>query len=164
MLRSLDSIRFALRLSLRGFTDQSVNALVVARKHAVARRLHDITPEHVLLGVATLRRRCVARVILGNLGLDLERDTMVVTALANAHEPGQSHGAPTLAPETQSLLRRAREHALGLGQNYVGTEHLLLGLLGGTGPAAGYLRKRGITPDRFLAELQIQLAGPNQRL
>ena len=88
---------------------------------------------------------------------------MVVTALANAHTPGQSQGAPTLAPETQGLLSRAREHARGLGQNYVGTEHLLLGLLGGTGQAADYLRERGITPDRFLAELRIQVAGPNQR-
>ncbi len=101
--------------------------------------------------------------ILGNLGLDLERETMVVTALANAHTPGQSQAAPTLAPETQSLLSRARKLARGLGQNHVGTEHLLLGLLGGTGHAADYLRERGITADRFLAELQIQLAGRSQR-
>ncbi len=58
MLRFLESIRFALRFSSRRFTDQSVNALVAARKYAIARRYHDITPEHVLLGVATLRRRC----------------------------------------------------------------------------------------------------------
>jgi hypothetical protein len=59
MLRFLDSIRFAV-----GFTDQSVNALLAAKKHAVERRLDKIIPEHVLFGVAALGRLCGARVAL----------------------------------------------------------------------------------------------------
>ena len=145
MLRFLESIRLRAPLLFRRFTDQSVNAAGRCQEARGRAARHDITPEHVLLGVATLRGGAQARVILGNLGLDLERDTMVVTALANAHEPGQSQAAPTLAPETQRLLNRAREHARGLGHNYVGTEHLILGLPGGTGQAADYLRERGIT-------------------
>jgi ATP-dependent Clp protease ATP-binding subunit ClpC len=161
MPRFLDSIRFALRFSSRGFTDQSVNALLAARKHAVERRLHDITPEHILLGVAALPR-CVARVALVNLGLDLGREAMAVTAFADARPPGQSSGPPTLAPETERLLIRAEAQARELGLNYVGTEHLVMGLLRGAGPAAEYLRERGVTPDRYLSALEGLFAGPSE--
>jgi ATP-dependent Clp protease ATP-binding subunit ClpC len=158
MPRFLDSIRFALCFSLRSFTDQAVNALLAARKHAVERRRHDITPEDVLFGMAALLR-CSARVALRNLGLDLAREAAAVTALADAHPPSQSYRPPALAPATERLLSRAKEHAGRLGLNYVGTEHVVLGLLGETGLASDYLRERGITPNRFFAELQNLLAG-----
>jgi ATP-dependent Clp protease ATP-binding subunit ClpC len=161
MPRFLDSIRFALRFSFRRFTDQSVNALLAARKHAVEQRLHDITPEHILLGVAALPR-CVARVALVNLGLDLGREAMAVTALADARSPGRSSSPPTLAPATVRLLTRAEAQARESGLNYVGTEHLVIGLLREVGPAADYLRERGVTPDRFLSELQRLFAGPSK--
>jgi ATP-dependent Clp protease ATP-binding subunit ClpA len=154
-----DSIRFALRFCLRSFTDQSVNALLAARKHAVERRLHDITPEHVLFGVAALPGRCAALVALGNLGLNLVHEAVALTALADARPPGESYARPRLAPETKQLLGRAQEQARGSGVNYAGAEHLVLGLLAGTGPAADFLRERGITTDRFQAELQKLYAG-----
>jgi len=156
----LDSIRFALRFSLRSFTDQSVNALLAARKHAVERHLHDITPEHVLFGVAALPRRCLALFVLGNLGLQLVHEAVALTALADSHPPGESYAPPRLAPETMQLLDRAQKQARALGVNYVGTEHLVLGLLAGTGAAAEFLRERGISTDRFLAELEKLYVGP----
>jgi hypothetical protein len=67
----VDAIRFALSLSLLGFTDNSVNAVWAARKHAVERCQPDISPEHILYGVATLRCRCAARAARGKLGLNL---------------------------------------------------------------------------------------------
>ncbi|MFI5457152.1 MAG: Clp protease N-terminal domain-containing protein [Isosphaerales bacterium] len=159
MPRFFDSIRFALRFSLRSFTDQSVNALLVARKHAVERRFSDITPEHVLFGIAALPR-CTARVVLENIGLDLVREAMAVTDLADSYSPGESYASPRLAAGTEQLLGRAKEQARALGLNYVGTEHLVLGMLGGSGQAADYLRDQGITPERFLAELQDLFAVP----
>jgi ATP-dependent Clp protease ATP-binding subunit ClpC len=158
----LDSIRFALRFSLRSFTDHSVNALLAARKRAVERRLHDITPEDVLFAVAVLPRRCAATIVLGRLGLEFVHEAVALAALADFRPPGESYAPPRLAPETMRLLDRAQEQARGLGVNYVGTEHLVLGLLDGTGAAVEFLRERGISTDRFLAELEKLYVGPNE--
>jgi ATP-dependent Clp protease ATP-binding subunit ClpA len=150
----VDAILFALGFSLRSFTDHSVNALLAARKHAVERCHPDISPEHIIFGVATLRRRCAARAVLENLGLNLAREAMSIATLADSHSPAESNAHPCLGPEAKQLLNRAIEHACGLGVKYVATEHLVLGLLGGTCAAADFLRERGITADRFLAELE----------
>ena len=162
MPRLFNSIRFAVYFSLRRFTDQAVNALLAARKHAVARRLDLIAPEHVLFGVSALPGRCAARVALENLGLDLAHEAMAVTALAAFQPPAKLHTPPSLAPETERFLNQAKVEARGLGANYVGTEHLVLGLLAGTGAAADFLRERGITGNRFLAEIRKLHAGPHE--
>jgi ATP-dependent Clp protease ATP-binding subunit ClpC len=111
--------------------------------------------------VAALPRR-VARVALVNLGLDFGREAMAVTVLADARLPGQSSGPPIFAAETVRLLTRAKAQARESGLNYVGTEHLVMGLLRGVGPAADYLRERGVTPNRFLSKLQGLFAGPSK--
>ena len=54
-----------------------------------------------------------------------------------------------LAPETQSVLEQAVEEARRLGHHYIGTEHILLGLVRGEGPAKDVLRKLGVTPDQI---------------
>ena len=159
MSRFLDSIGFALSFALRSFTDQSINALLAARKHAVERRLHEITPEHVLFGVAALRRPCAARVALGKLGLNLAHEAVAITALADSRPSGESYTPPRLAPETRQLLARAQVQAHVFGLRYVGTEHLVWGLLAGTGRAAEFLRERSASTDRFLAELRKLNAG-----
>jgi ATP-dependent Clp protease ATP-binding subunit ClpA len=161
MPRILDSIWFALGFSFRGFTDQSVNALVAARKHALERRHHHIAPEHILLGVAALPR-CVARVALANLGLDLRREAKALVALADARAPTQSPSPPVLAPETVLLLARAQALARESILDYVGVEHLVMGLLQGIGPGADYLRERGITPGRYRSELHSLFAGRSE--
>jgi ATP-dependent Clp protease ATP-binding subunit ClpC len=158
----VDAILFALGFSLRSFTDHSVNALLAARKHAVERCHPDISPEHIIFGVATLRRRCAARAILENLGLNLAHEAKAIAALADFHSPGESYAHPRLGPEAKLLLSRAIEQARGLGVRYVATEHLVLGLLDGKGPAAEFLRERGITADRFLAELEKLYAGSHK--
>ena len=153
----LDSVRFGLRFILRSYTDQAVEVLLAARKHAAVHR-RDIDPEHVLFGLAQLSR-AVALVALKNLGLDLGCEGESLTALTD-HLPPRSWGSsPSLDTRTEQLLSRAEGHARGLGLKYVGSEHLVLGLLQGTGPSAEYLRERGITPERFLAELKSLFAG-----
>jgi ATP-dependent Clp protease ATP-binding subunit ClpC len=147
----IGTLRFALRLSLRGFTDQSINAMMAARKHAIAGGHQSVTPEDVLFGIASLPRS-LARTTLGNLGLDLEREAMAVKTLADADREAGSIARPALAPETGQLLSRAGDEARRFGVKYVGTEHLVLALLAGNGPAANFLRERGITTDRFIAE------------
>jgi len=158
----VDAIRFALSLSLLGFTDNSVNAVWAARKHAVERCQPDISPEHILYGVATLRCRCAARAALENLGLNLAHEAKAIAALADSHPSAGSDTRPHLGPEAKQLLSRAIEQGRRLDAKYVGTEHLFLGLLGGTGSGANFLRERGITSDYFLAELRKLCAGPHE--
>ena len=154
MTRVFDTIRFAVYFSSRSFTDQAANALPAARKHAVAPGLHDITPEHVLFGVAGraagVRRTRPCRVSTRLLW----REGMAAAALADSQPAGKSYDPLRLAPETERFLSRAKVEARELGVKYVAAEQLALGLLSEIGSAADFLRERGVTRDRFLAELQ----------
>jgi ATP-dependent Clp protease ATP-binding subunit ClpA len=148
------SLGFALRYSLQGFTDRAVNALVIARKHAVRRGHQAVTPEHVLLGLATIASGC-ANAALERLGIDLPRALAEVAALADATPQALPARRPLLSPELECLLVQAKRQAQAWGQRHVGTEHLLLGLLlGRPCPAADYLRGRGVTADLLRQELQ----------
>ena len=67
---------------------------------------------------------------------------------------GGSGGRPALDAGASGPGKRARAEARRSGLRYVGTEHLILAVLGGEGPAGDYLRRRGITPERLTAELR----------
>jgi ATP-dependent Clp protease ATP-binding subunit ClpC len=155
MPRFLDSTRFVLRFS-RKYTDQAINALLAARNHAAEHR-REIDHEHILFGLANLPRG-VTTVVLKNLGLDLGREIETITTLTDCQPLGPREGSPSLDTRAEQLLSRAEEHARGLGLDYVGSEHLVLGLLTGSGPSAEYFHGRGITPERFLTELKTMFA------
>ena len=55
----------------------------------------------------------------------------------------------SLRPKRRSVLEQAVEEARRLGHHYIGTEHILLGLVRGEGPAMDVLRKLGVTPDQI---------------
>ncbi len=138
------------------------DALLEARKLAVERCLRDITPEHVLFGIAAVPE-CGAKMVMKNIGLDLVREAMAVKNLAGSYPAGAaSSKCPRLAADTERLLGRATEQARASRLSYVGTEHLVLGMLGGTGRAADYLREQGITPERFRTELRARFLVPSK--
>jgi ATP-dependent Clp protease ATP-binding subunit ClpB len=138
----------ALRLSSWSFTDRAVNVVLAARKLAAKQCHREVTPEHVLLALAT-DRRGVAQMALERLGVDLPRHVEAITSLFDAAPAGWSSDRPPLGQETEQLLRRTRDQARESGSRYVGTEHFILGLLSGCGPAADFLYGHGITPERF---------------
>ncbi|MCX8140473.1 MAG: hypothetical protein N3E46_12405 [Gemmataceae bacterium] len=146
------SLVFALRYSLKGFTDRAVNVLVAARRHAVRRGHQAVTPEHVLLGLATLEAGC-ANAVLRRLGVDLRCALAEITALAEATPRAPSPRRPVLSPELECVLEQAKRQAQAWGHRHVGTEHLIIGLLlGSPCPAADYLRGLGITADQLRQE------------
>jgi hypothetical protein len=151
MRRFLDSFRFALRFSLRRYTDEAVNALTAAQKLARSRG-GNIAPEHLLFGI-TRSRRSGALAALTKLGLDVDRERATIEALTETRTPSFPGHSPVLDPRTEQLLAHAENHARALRSNYLGTEHLVLGMLDVSGPSAEYLRERGITSQRFLEEL-----------
>jgi ATP-dependent Clp protease ATP-binding subunit ClpC len=152
-LNLADRIRLPLRLSLGGFTDHAVNALLAARAEAVRRNHHELTAGHVLLGLATILR-CTATEALNRLGVDLGRDADTIAASVGTLEEGWPGGCVVLDSGANRCLERARAEARRSGLSYVGTEHLALAVLAAGGPAADYLTRRDISPERLTAELR----------
>jgi ATP-dependent Clp protease ATP-binding subunit ClpA len=147
--------RMAIRLCSLRFTDSAVNDVLRARKHAAERHQREVAPEHVLLALAT-DPRGFARTALVRLGLDLDLDldlsgqAKAIARLLDAAPTEPLSDNPTLGQATEHVLRQAREQALASGQKYVGTEHLLLGLLSVPSPGASYLHGHGITKKRYV--------------
>jgi ATP-dependent Clp protease ATP-binding subunit ClpA len=150
--------RMAIRLSLLGFTDRAVNDVLRARKHAAERHQRETAPEHVLLALVT-DPRGFARTALVRLNLDLSGQAEAIAALLDAAPTEPLSDNPALGPATERLLSQAREQALASGQKYVGTEHLILGLLSVPSPAANYLHGHGITKERYAGLLTRISAG-----
>jgi ATP-dependent Clp protease ATP-binding subunit ClpB len=150
-----DRTRLALRLSLGGFTENAMNALLAARAEAIRLNHRDVAAGHVLLGLST-NRNCAARTALNRLGVDLGRDVDTITASVGTPEAALPHGRPVLNAEVNGLLGRARAEARRSGASYVGTEHLILAVLAGGGSAAEYLERRGITRQSLTDVLRSQ--------
>jgi ATP-dependent Clp protease ATP-binding subunit ClpC len=89
----------------------------------------------------------VAGRVLREMGLDVERVREMVMRLTVA---GETRGNPDkieLSNETQQVLEDAIDEARRLGHHYIGTEHLLLGLVRAEGTALEVLRRLGVTPE-----------------
>jgi ATP-dependent Clp protease ATP-binding subunit ClpC len=110
-------------------------------------RHNYIGTEHLLLGLIREEGGVAGRV-LRELGLESNRVQEIIERLT---ETGQSSGGKLdLSPGTQQALEYAVDEARRMGHHYVGTEHLLLGLVRlGEGIAMDVLRKLGITPEQI---------------
>lgn len=134
--------------NLDRLTDRAIKVLRVARDRATTNRDPQITPEHVLWALANVERG-PGRLALERLGVDLRKSLRELELLHTACS-GDPHSAPVPSPEVDQLLQNAKAQAKLLRHDYVGTEHLILGLLsGGTCPALHFLHQRGIGLDRF---------------
>jgi ATP-dependent Clp protease ATP-binding subunit ClpC len=129
------------------FTQRARRVLSLAHQEAERMRHNYIGTEHLLLGLIREDGGVAGRV-LRELGLEADRVQEVVERLTG---PGQSRGAKLdLAPGTQQVLELAIEEARRMGHHYIGTEHLLLGLVRyGEGVAMDVLRKMGVTPEQI---------------
>jgi ATP-dependent Clp protease ATP-binding subunit ClpC len=146
-----------LQCAFPGFTDRALNALSAARDQAAARRHRQVTPEHVLLALAI--DPGLGRVTLEHLGVDLQQDLAGVEALVSVAPPAAPEDHWSFSPEVEQLLAEAKAESAGFGHRYVGTEHLVLGLLRcGPCPAGDYLRANGVTVERFREEVLRLLA------
>ena len=103
---------------------------------------NTIGTEHLLLGLVEEDGGVAGRV-LRDLGLEPERIQEMVDKVTGM---GDFHGGKIdLAPGTQEVLEFAIDEARRMGHHYIGTEHLLLGLVRlQEGPAVDVLRKTGV--------------------
>jgi ATP-dependent Clp protease ATP-binding subunit ClpC len=129
------------------FTQRARRVLSLAHQEAERLRQNAIGTEHLLLGLIEEEGGVAGRV-LRDLGLEPDRVREIVERLGGY---GQYRGGKIdLSPGVQQVLEYAIEEARRMGHHYIGTEHLLLGLVRSTeGAANEVLRKLGVTPEQI---------------
>jgi ATP-dependent Clp protease ATP-binding subunit ClpA len=135
------------------FTERVRKTLALAREEAVALHHDHVGTEHLLLGILN-EGNGVASTVLSNLNVDNEALRGVVLRLSKPADAGKDVG-PDLpyASRAKHALEKAMAEARALNHSYVGTEHLLLGLLReGQGVGAAALGEVGVTLDAARAE------------
>ena len=129
------------------FTGRARNALQLAQEEA--RRLnHDyLGTEHILLGLAHEGNGLAAQV-LTNLGVELPELRSAVESIVGQGDHMVT-GELRLNPRAKRVIGLAADEARRLNHHYIGTEHLLLGLLReGEGVGVGVLQRLGVSPDQ----------------
>jgi len=129
------------------FTQRARRVLSLAHQAAERLQQNSIGTEHLLLGLVEEDGGVAGRV-LRDLGLEPERiQEMVEKTSGMGNYRG---GKIDLAPGTQDVLEFAIDEARRMGHHYIGTEHLLLGLVRlQEGAAVDVLRKLGVTPEQI---------------
>ncbi len=118
----------ARRGQFRRFTEGARRVVVLAREETRVLKHDFVGTEHILLGLLREEDGIGARV-LGSLGITVERAHAEVVRSAGLGE-GVVSGELPFTPGAKEALELALREALSLGHNYIGTEHILLGLAG----------------------------------
>ena len=129
------------------FTQRARRVLSLAHQEAERARQNSIGTEHLLLGLMDEEGGVAGRV-LRELGMTSDRVREVVGRISGSaanFDPNRIE----LAAETQQVLEYAVEEARRLGHHYIGTEHILLGLVRIESTAMEALRRLGVTPDQI---------------
>src|SRR6202140_4459208 len=139
------------------FTPRTQQVLVLARKEAERFNHNYVGTEHLLLGLIKLGQG-VAVNVLQRMGLDLERVRIEVEKHVGSHPETNMIGNIPYTPRVKKVLALASKEAKALNHSYVGTEHILLGLLReGEGVAARVLKSLEIDIERTRNEILKEL-------
>jgi ATP-dependent Clp protease ATP-binding subunit ClpC len=148
------------------FTDRARKVLTLAQDEAQRFNHNYIGTEHLLLGLVREGEGVAARV-LENMNVELPKvRTAVEFIIGRGDRPVV--GEVGLTPRAKRVIELAIDEARRLGHNYIGTEHLLLGLVReGEGIAAGVLESLGVSLDKVRHEVirvlsQSSSSGPAQ--
>src|SRR5205807_6010184 len=109
------------------FTDRARRVLVLSQDEARALNHNFIGTEHLLLGVIREENGLAAKA-LTSLGISLDRVREKVKETIGPATVGYE-GSPPFTPRAKKVLELSLREALQLGHNYIGTEHILLGLV-----------------------------------
>jgi len=150
---------------MNNFTPRAQQVLALARKEADRFHHNYVGTEHILLGLIKLGQG-VAVSVLQKMGLDLETVRGAVEKEVGMGTEMKAQGSIPYTPRVKKVLALAGKEAKALNHSYVGTEHILLGLLReGEGVAARVLKQLDIDIERarqeILKELDPQLSTNN---
>ena len=133
------------------FSEEARRVLSLAQEEAQRFNHNYIGTEHVLLGVVRESDGSAAKVLAG-LGVELNKVRSAVEFIIGRGERSVG-GEIGLTPRAKKVIELAVDEARRLSHNYIGTEHLLIGLMReGEGVAAGVLESLGVTLDKVRAE------------
>jgi ATP-dependent Clp protease ATP-binding subunit ClpC len=140
------------------FTERARKVIILAKEEA-RRFNHDyIGTEHILLGLIK-EGESVAAAVLQNLGLSLDTIRLEVEKLVQFGPSTVVSGDIPFTPKAKKVIELAMDEARRLGHNYIGTEHLLLGLIKeGEGVASHVLQNIGLDLNKVRSEV-IKLLG-----
>jgi len=109
------------------FSERARQVIVAAQEEARALKHHHIGTEHLLLGLLADDEALAARVLVG-LGITADGARAAVVRLVGMGDE-EPQGVIPCTPRAKNVCELARREALALGHNYIGTEHILLGLV-----------------------------------
>ena len=140
------------------FTEKAQRVMYYAQEEARAMRYPAVGTEHLLMGLLREGDSVAARALL-ELGVTLEKVHELISQVVT---PGNAAIGNEIAitPRVKKVLQLAQEEAVRWGVNYIGTEHLLLGLLReGEGLAAQVLQALDVQPDSVRKQVMALLGG-----
>lgn len=143
------------------FTERAQKAIYLAQEEAKQLMHNYVGTEHLLLGLIREKDGIAANVLI-NMGADLDSvRNFVINIIGYGDEGGEVQG---YTPRTKRVFELSFVEARNLGHNYIGTEHLLLGLMRESeGVAAVILKGMGIELDKVREEVIDLLKGNHSR-
>ncbi len=144
------------------FTERARQVVVLAQEEARTLKHNYIGTEHILLGLLREEEGIPARV-LESLGVTLQRTREQVTRIVGSGEELTTGQIP-FTPRAKKVLELSLREALSLGHNYIGTEHILLGLVReNEGVAARILLDFDADAEKVRNEVLRILSAPSAR-
>ena len=140
-------------MSFEKFTDKARKVLVLAQDEA--RQLHQpyVGTEHILLGLITEKEGLAAQA-LERKGVKYDDVVQNIRQIATIDEDADVSGHLSFTPRVKRVLENSLREAMQMGQSYISTEHLLLGIVReGEGTAIDVLARMGVSGDDIRATM-----------
>ncbi len=145
------------------FTERARQVVVLAQDEARALRHNYIGTEHLLLGLLEEEQGLAARV-LASLGIAADDVRAEIVRTVGAADGEAATGQIPFTPKAKESLELALREALSLGHKFIGTEHVLLGLVrAGESTGVQILETLGADADQVHAEVIRMLSGPGRQ-
>lgn len=145
-------------MMIEKFTEKAQRVIYIAHDEARAMGHPAVGTEHILLGILGEGQGVAAKALVA-LGIDLNKVRETIMKLVEAGNQPVGNEV-TLTPRAKKVFNLAQDEAVRWGVNYVGTEHLLLGLIReGDGIASQVLAELGANPDKIRKQVMGMLGG-----
>jgi ATP-dependent Clp protease ATP-binding subunit ClpA len=150
-------------MTFERFTERARQVVVLAQEEAHSIPHHHLGTEHILLGILR-EEEGLGACTLEALGIDAEMVRARVLAISPAQAAPFGPGQIPFTPRAKKVIDLSLREALSLGHNYIGTEHILLGLVReNEGSAMQILRELDADSDKIRDEVLRMLQGPGAR-
>lgn len=145
---------------MQRFTDDAQRVLSLAQDAALELGHDYVGTEHILIGLTKVKQGVAAKALQE---LDINTDDIIEDVIQAVGKGNKKSSSVYMTPRVKHVLELAVEVANRMSHNYVGTEHILLGLLSdGGGVAAGLLRNRNIRNNDIVDIIRNLLGSSNK--